>query len=184
MKVKGTAVKTIPDFIKAHHGQKYNEWLNKLPEKSKDLFWKGISVAEWYNVEDAIIIPTKLMSEVCFSHPTKGALECGRYSAEIALKGIYKLYVKFASPGHIIDRAGRVMQTYYEPSELTVVSRGKNHVTLHLVKFPIPNDVVEVRLVGWMEKALEISGCKDIKVNIPKSLSKGHSYTEFAITWN
>ncbi len=184
MKVKGTAVKTIPEFIKSEKPDKYKEWLNKLPENSKNIFMEGALTSEWYPIEDAIIAPTRIMSELCYNHPTKGAFECGRFSADIALKGIYKLYVKMSSPGHIIDRAGRVLQAYYDPSELNVISKGKNHVTLHIVKFPNPNDLIEQRLAGWMERALEISGCKDIKINIPKSLAKGHTYSEFAITWN
>ncbi|MFO8068151.1 MAG: hypothetical protein R6U11_11270 [Bacteroidales bacterium] len=184
MKVKGTAVKTIPEFIKSVNAEKYKEWMSQLPDKSKAIFIEGALSSEWYPIEDAIIQPTKLMSEICYNHPTKGAWECGRYSAEASLKGIYKFYVKMSSPGHIIDRAGRILQAYYDPSELSVVSKGKQHVTLHITKFPKPDDIVEHRLAGWMEKALEISGCKDVNIKIPQSLTKGHRYTEFAITWN
>ena len=184
MKVKGTAVKTIPEFIKSEHPEKYKEWMEKLSPTSRELFLNGALASEWYPIEDAIIQPTKIMSELCYEHPTKGAFECGRYSAEVSLKGIYKFYVKMSSPRHIIDRASRVLQAYYDPSELKVVSKSSDHVTVHIVKWPTPNEVVDQRLAGWMEKALEISGCKDVKVNIAKSLAKGDKYTEFAITWN
>ena len=89
-----------------------------------------------------------------------------------------------SSPGHIIDRAGRVLQAYYEPSEIKVVGRADKTVTLHLVKFPKPHKVIEYRLAGWMERALEISGCKNIKIEIPKSLTKGDLVSEFKITWD
>lgn len=181
MKVKGTAVKTIPEFIQAQHADKFVTWLGQLPEKSRHIFNNGVKASDWYSVEEAIIEPTRIMSEVCYNHPTRGAWECGRYSAEAALKGIYKIYVKFSSPGHIIDRAGRVLQAYYEPSELQVVSKGKDHVKLHITKFPKPSPVIDNRFAGWMEKALEISGCQDIEINIPRSFINGDSYTEFDI---
>ena len=183
MRVKGTAVKSIPEFIKAEHGSKYTEWLDSLPMESKKLFINGIKTSDWYSVEHAIIIPTVTMSELLYQSETKGAWECGRYSAKAALTGIYSLYVKMSSPGHIIDRAGRVLQAYYEPSELNIVSKGKNNVTLHITKFPKPHKVIDARLAGWMERALELSGCKNIKINITKSLLKGDAYTEFAINW-
>ena len=158
--------------------------MEKLPQTTRDMFLNGALASEWYPVEEAIVLPTQIMSELCYGHPTKGAYECGRYSAEISLKGIYKFYVKMSSPKHIIDRASRVLQAYYEPSELKIVSKSSNHVTLHILRFPTKSEVADHRLAGWMEKALEISGCNDIKVNITKSLSKGDRYTEFAITWN
>lgn len=184
MKVKGTAVKTIPDFIRTEHPEKYKEWIEKLPEKSRELFFNGALASEWYPIQEAIILPTKLMSELCYGHPTKGAYECGRFSAETSLKGIYKFYVKLSTPRHIIDRASRVLQAYYEPSELKIANSGSNHVTVHIVKFPTASEVVDQRLAGWMEKALEISGCNNIDIKIPKSLTKGNLYTEFVITWN
>jgi hypothetical protein len=124
------------------------------------------------------------MSILLYQNETKGAWECGRYSAKAALTGIYKLYVKMSSPNHIIDRAGRVLQAYYDPSELKIVSTGKNHVTLHITKFPKPDKVIDARLAGWMEQALELSGCKNVVVSIPKSLYKGDLFTEFAMKWD
>ncbi len=183
MQVKGTAVKTIPEFIKSKHPDKYNGWFQQLPEKSKAIFQKGVAAPNWYPILDAIITPTTLMSTILYGNERDGAWECGRYSAEIALNGIYKLYVKMSSPGHIIDRAGRVLQAYYDPSEITVVGKTDKSVTLHLTKFPEPHKVVEYRLAGWMERALEISGCRNIRIDIPKSLTKGDTISEFSITW-
>jgi hypothetical protein len=184
MKVKGTAVKTIPEFIRHGHEQNYLEWVNNLPPLSKKIFTEGVKASEWYPIDDAIIIPTKAMSQLLYQNETKGAWECGRYSAKAALTGIYKLYVKMSSPNHIIDRAGRVLQAYYDPSELKIVSSGKNHVTLHITKFPKPDKVIDARLAGWMEQALELSGCRNVEVKIPKSLCKGDLYTEFAMKWD
>ncbi len=184
MQVKGTAVKTIPEFIKDKHSDKYSGWFNQLPEKSKAIFQKGVAAPNWYPIEDAIITPTALMSMHLFGNEKDGAWQCGRYSADIALNGVYKIYVKMSSPAHIIDRAGRVLQAYYEPSEITVVGRTDKSVTLHLVKFPKLHKVIEYRFAGWMERALEISGCKNIRIDIPKSLTKGDTLSEFKITWD
>ena len=184
MNVKGTAVKTIPEFINACHNEKYPEWYSALPPESKKIFCTGIKASEWYPIHDAIIVPTRLMSKLIYNDSTKGAWECGRYSARIALNGIYKLYVKMSSPGHIIDRAGRVLQAYYDPSELAVVSKGKNHVTINITKFPKPDFVIDARLAGWMEQALELSGCKNVDIKIPRSLSSGHPVTEVVMKWD
>jgi hypothetical protein len=183
MKVKGTAVKTIPEFIEANHPGKYKEWAAKLPEKSSEIFNNGIKASDWYPVEDAIIAPMRLMEDMFYNNTRRGAWESGRYSAGNALNGIYKLYVKMSSPGHIIDRAGRILQAYYEPSELNILSKGKNYVKLHITKFPKADEVIDQRFAGWMERALEISGCKNVSIQILKAICKGDPFTEFYITW-
>ena len=184
MEVKGTAVKTIPEFIRAKHPDKLESWLNSLPEKSRKYFIQGISASAWYPLKDAGIIPTKLLSETIYGNIKEGSWNCGRYSADAALTGIYKIYVKMSSPGHIIDRASRIIQAYYQPSEVIATGYIGKNVQVHLIKFPEIDKVIEYRIAGWMERALELSGCKNVQVNIAKSLTAGDSKTEFHMKWD
>lgn len=55
---------------------------------------------------------------------------------------------------------------------------------LHIIKFGEPNYLVEQRIGGWIEKAFEICGCKNVKVSITKSLTKGDEITEYKATWS
>jgi len=36
---------------------------------------------------------------------------------------------------------------------------------------------------GWIEKALEICGCRNLKVAILQSASRNRTHTEIRITW-
>jgi hypothetical protein len=183
MEAKGTAVKTIHDFVKKRYSDRFQEWINSLPAESKKIFSDGIYAVTWYPIDTAITIPTQKVSELFFSNIREGAWQCGRFSAEDALTGIYKLYVKLANPGHIIERANRVFAAYYQPSEMIVKERKANSVIVHITKFAKPNEIVECRIAGWMERALEISGCKNVKVTITQSLTKGNSVSEFVMNW-
>jgi hypothetical protein len=184
MQIKGTAVKSIGDYVRKQHPTRYNEWLTSLPLSSYKLLKDGVNVAEWYPMHDAAIIPTSKVGELFFHDPKKGAWECGRYSAENALTGVYKLYVKFASPGHIIERASRVFAAYYQPCELVAANFKPKSVEVIIKKMSQPHPIIEHRIGGWMERALEISGCSGIKITIPKSLTNGATETVFAISWD
>lgn len=185
MEVKGTAAKSIPDFVGRRFKDKYFEWLNALPEKSRKIMMDGLKTNLWYPIEDAAIMPTQMIGEVFYDGDIqKGAWECGKYSAEVALKGIYKVYVKLSKPEHIIDRASRIFSAYYQPSEMSVSDKGKNFVQLSVTKFPTPSSVIEYRIAGWMQTAMEISGCNNVKVEITKSLAKGARETTFHVSWS
>jgi hypothetical protein len=184
MKVKGIAVKTINEYVKKKHPEDYQSWINSLSDAAKRLLQQGIISNQWYDVQEAAIEPTVKFAEVFHDQDVKtGAWELGRYSAEVALSGIYKLYVKGSSPKHIISRANRAFTAYYDPSAMETKSPDDKSVIAMITEFYPPSEVIEYRIAGWMEKALELSGCKNLKVEITRSLAKGDSLTEFDMRW-
>jgi len=46
----------------------------------------------------------------------------------------------------------------------------------------IKDAIIEYRVAGWMKKALEISGCQNIKIEMTKSIVTSDS-SEFLVTW-
>jgi hypothetical protein len=183
MEIKGSAVKSIPDYIRKFHPEKYASWLEALPEKSKTIFTSPILPSNWYSIQDAAVVPTELLGRSIFGDPGQGAWQCGRYSAETALTGIYKFFIKAASPFFIIDRAGKIFTTYYQPSAMEVVEKGDNYVKLHITRFEEPSELIESRIAGWIERAMEIHGVSFVTVDMEKSLTRGDSFTEFVVRW-
>jgi hypothetical protein len=183
MEIKGSAVKSIPDFIKKNHPEKYHAWLEALPETSKKFFKEGIMPSNWYPLRDAAEVPTELLGKMLFDSAGQGAWQCGRYSAETSLTGIYKFFIKAASPFFIVDKAGKIFTTFYQPSMMEVVQKGPDYVVLHITRFDEPSDLIEHRIAGWIERAMEIHGFGYVLVEITKSLAHGDELTEFHVSW-
>jgi hypothetical protein len=183
MEIKGSAVKSIPDYLKKHHPEKYSMWLDALPEKSRKVFSEPVLPSNWYPMHDAAIIPTEVLGQILFSDAVKGAWQCGRFSAEMALTGIYKFFIKAASPFFIIDRASRIFATYYQPCSMEVTEKGDNYVVLHITQFEEPSKLIEGRICGWIERAMEINGVSYVDVAIEKSLTTGDPFTEIMVKW-
>lgn len=184
MKIKGTAVRSINDFVKKKFPDKYGDWLNSLPNESQDQYKSGLKSNEWYEMDVVAIQPTEKIGELFYNDTKKGAWESGRFSAKTALSGIYKLYVMASKPAHIIERANRIFAAYYQGAEMSSKQISKHEVTITIERFLEPNDVIECRIAGWIECALEISGCKDVDVKINKSMVKGDSQTVYNVNWN
>jgi hypothetical protein len=184
MDVKGTAVKSIEEFVKNRFKVDYNKWLTSLPDKSRKIFFEGVISNRWYSIEDAAIIPTEKIAELFYNKDNKkGAWECGKYSANISLKGIYMIYVKLSKPTHLIERASRIFAAYYSDSVMSTRNYEKYSVDVVIEKFAVPSSVIEYRVGGWIETALEITGCRDIKIHIAQSLTRGDKETVFNISW-
>jgi len=184
MEVKGTAIKSIPDFVRAKHNSEYPNFIKSLPVGSRDILRDVIITNHWYPLKESLIDPIIAIGNLFYKTPNEAAWTMGRYSASVALKGIYALYVKIGTPSHLIERASKVFAAYFQPSELHVASSSKGELNVHITKFQGIHEVVEYNIAGWMQHALEISGCKEVSIDISRSMTKGHPYTEFRIRWH
>jgi hypothetical protein len=185
MQVKGIAVRSIKEFVEKLYHHEYRNWLQALPEESRKIFSSPIDVSQWYPVQHASIEPTKLIGKMFFNgSSSQAAYESGRFSAQMALTGIYKVFVMIATPAFIIGRASRIMTSYYQPASIIVKETKEKLCVVHILELPEKNQLIEIRISGWISKAFEITGCKEVKVETPKSLSRNDPYTEIVIRWS
>lgn len=184
MQVKGTAVVSIPEFVRSQFGNRYDEWVNSLTPVAKEIFEKKILASSWYPYQYAVVEPTSQICDLFFSGNERGAWEGGRFSADFALKGVYKVFVKVGSPQFLISRGSKVFSSYYAPSRIEFTEIDSKHVIMRIVEFSEPKRLVECRIAGWMERALEISGCSDVDIQITASMAKGDSTTDFTAKWS
>jgi hypothetical protein len=184
MEIKGTAVKSIPEFVKKRFPMQYQQWLNALPESSYKIMNGLLFTNNWYPLKESLTVPMRVISNLFYNgNDVKTARTMGRYSAEVALTGIYKFFIQFGSPKYIIERGGRIFASYFKPSEMVVVNVMNNSLLAHITIFPEPDEMVENNIAGWMEAALEISGCKNVNIEITKSLTRNDKVTEFSFSW-
>lgn len=185
VQVKGTAVKSIAQFVEdVFSKEKKVEWIASLPEDTKKIFEGLVVSSQWYSLETAYNVPLIKIGEMFFNGDNmKGAEEAGKYSAQMALKGVYKFFVKLGTPGFIIRKASNILPTYFKPSAIEVVADNSKDAILRITKFPGISNMVENRIKGWILAALEVSGAKNPKVEITKSLAEGDEYTDYNMSW-
>jgi len=183
MEAKGVGVLSLQAYVKHSHGARYQEWLQALPPKSSDIMGGRVLPSSWYSMSDAMVTPIETMVNLFHNGKTEGARHVGRYGAEYALSGFYRLLVKVGSAGMLISRAAHYMSLYYRPSEIKVVQNEKHHAVIRLLRWPEPSDALEISMSGWIERGLEISGCKDVNVTRQESLAWGDRHTDIELKW-
>ena len=184
MEVKGTAIKTTRDFIKTKFPEKYNTWINTLPPASKSLYESALDAAGWYPLMEAYIIPITKIVELFYGNNAKtGGEELGMYSAEVALKGFYKVFLLVASPNFLIQRASKIFTTYYQPSRIEVETVSSNSALLKILDFKGIDAALEYRIAGWILKALELANCSEPAYQIKSAISRGDKETDILYIW-
>ena len=157
--------------------------MNAMTTEAREVYGSSIKKKDWYPLRDILSEPTKTMCGLFYNKSTRGAWVCGRYSAELGLKGFYKVLVKLATPNILIKKAGTIIRSYYRPCSIEVVESSKNNVVLRITEFPEIDTIIECRIAGWMERAVEICGCRYVSVKIACSLTKYQQYTEYRVSW-
>jgi hypothetical protein len=184
MQVKGTSIITTRDFVKVTFPAKYNDWLKSLPADSKKLYEGSVKVSDWYDIKAAYIIPMdKIVEQFYNFNIQKAGEDLGKFSAKVALTGVYKVFLFVATPQYLMKRASRMVETFYIPSEVEVAETASKTAVMKIKKFDGITKVLEYRFAGWCVKALELCNCKNITYKITSHISSGQSNTAIEFKW-
>ena len=182
MKVKGSAVAALQQFIKESHGSVgYASWLNALPVTSRTVFAGGVLQSDWFPLRDSYIVPTQTMCDLFHGGDQRASWEVGAFSARNSLRGIYRAFVRVASAAFVVDRAGSIFSTYYTPGRISTAEHSASRFVLHMTDIDEPHRILEYRICGWIEGALELCNAKQNRISISKSAVAGAPHTEIII---
>lgn len=185
MEIKGSAIRTIPEFVKTKFPEKFNEWFSLLPPPSLEIFSGIIKPSGWYDLHDAVIVPTELVSKIAFNGDlNKASWESGRFGAESTLHGMYKFFLMVVPSRTVVTSGGRILTTFYRPVQFNVAESGTGSAKVQVSQIDDRSGVVENRIAGWIEKALEIQRIRVARVEISQSLAKGDPMIEISIIWS
>ncbi|MFW5686427.1 MAG: hypothetical protein ACOC0O_07235 [Spirochaetota bacterium] len=185
MEVRGSILQSLCDFLVDRYGEgNYRDWLSTLPPESRRHYEGKIAPGTFYPLHEGLVEPLQILLDRYYNGLPAGARALGFYNAEKALTGFLKFVVKRGSPGFIIRQANSILQKYYLPCESEVPVNEKGRAIVRVTRFDEPHLVVDYRIQGWMEKALEVSGCSNIRVRIRKSMARSDEVTEFEGTWS
>ena len=54
---------------------------------------------------------------------------------------------------------------------------------VRITDFSEMDKIIEYRIGGWMERAIEICGCTNVTINITNSLAENDPFTEYKVSW-
>ncbi len=185
MEVSGKAIASIPKFVQKRFGKEgYKKWLDAISAEAHNIYILPIELDQWYPLKETIIEPCANIAQLFYKWDLKqAAWELGRFSSDFGIKTVYKLFIKVGSTHFFLNKAGEFMSTYYRPAAIQAMDLSESSGKLRITEFPEMDKTIEYRIAGWTERTMEINGCKNVKIEITKSMTSKSPYTEFLITW-
>ena len=180
MRVKGSALKARVTYVQERADDAtFKRFVAQLAPGTRALVEGGVLATEWY--------PFECFMNLCeTADATLGAgdlescVEMGRYACELNLTTLYKLLFRVGSVGFILKRARVAWRTTYDSGELRVVDEAPGFVRMQVEDWPEPRRAHCLSVLGWMLRAVELSGGKVISSD-EKCRARGEAVCEFAI---
>ena len=182
--VKGTAVKASLAFVASRAGEdRLARIIAALPPPYEEMLSGPVLQGNWYEFSTLLALMDASAPFVTPVGSKSLAWEMGRFSADFGLKSIYKVFFRLADPGFIIHKASQVFDSYYRPGTMIVERAAPQEALLRLTGFDQPSPVFCDRLLGWMERTLELCGAKEICMEHPRCLSRGDASCDYMGRW-
>ena len=184
--VKGVVIASTPKMILDKFGQYgLKKWLELISPGARRIYTSEINPEAWFPLKEMLIEPMANIAQLFYDWDMKkAAWDFGRMSADIRFHGMLKFLVKIPKTNTLVEKAGEYLSSYYRPCTITVPMSDQKFCLVRISHFPELDKSTEFRICGWMERSLEISGGKNVKVEITKSLTNFQPVSEYELRWD
>jgi len=183
-RVKGTAVIASVAYLRERLGEEeYLRVLSGLPPETRDALSGTLLPSGWYEFSHVL----ELMKGAEANLPRGArslAWEMGRYSAESGLSTVYKIFFRVADVSFILKKTAQVFSTYYDRGRMETASITGKSCAVLLREFDQPSAYFCDRLLGWMERTVEMTGAKNVRMTHPHCMARGDDHCEYRGDWS
>jgi uncharacterized protein (TIGR02265 family) len=180
--VKGVAVQSSLRYLRERFGeQALGGVLEALGEQERKQL-SAVLASSWYPMETFLRFMREAKRQLGPQEP--GILRSmGRASCEYGVTGVYKIFFKVGSPEFIISRAARVFASYYDTGELRVPESRDGRAVAELAGLEGGSPEFCERILGWMERTLELAGAKRLRSAHSLCVHRGDAVCRFEGDW-
>jgi hypothetical protein len=179
--VKGTALRARLRFVEERGGvEGYRRFVEALSAETREIVDARVLASGWYPfsafVEICEVIDRQLgAGDLMLCH------ELGRYGCDANLPTLYKIFFRMADVHYIVRRAAAAWRVNYDEGTMTVVEEG-DHLVRMRMEVPTPHRAHCLSVRGWIVRAGELSGAKDVNV-IESCRIQGDPHCQFDLRW-
>lgn len=182
VEVKGSAITARIRFVRDRFGeQAYRRLKAALPEEDRATIDARVLPHSW--VPFGLFVDINEKADELFGRGDLGLCrEMGRYSAEVNLPTLYRIFYRFGTPSFIIRKAARLWDVHYSSGRLEVDSE-PDGVRLRIEGFATPHRAHCLSVLGWAERSAELSGADIVYSEEERCRTRGDDVCEIVARW-
>ena len=182
-KIKGSVLLSRLGFITEHGDATLPKVLAKLDAKERSLLTATIYPSSWYEIGVELRLDKAIAEVLSPNDPAWPFLALGRSSAEKNLAQYQSDFVEVGNPHRVLSFAPQIYRLYYDAGNRTYEKLGAHHAVLRTFGAKTVTEEDCLTVVGWHERAIGISGGKDVRVKETHCRTNGHPHCEYDCQW-
>jgi hypothetical protein len=147
------------------------------------LIEQGAARADWYPLAWFIEL-NQAIDRVVGRGDLTMVKELGRHAAEAQLTTIYRLFIKLGTITWILARAARLWNLHFDSGRLLLREFPDGQLEVEILDFAAPHRVHCLAVQGWVERAIELSGARDVELTEVDCRALGHDRCRFRLRWS
>ena len=179
--VRGSLLRSRMLWVTEQGRGALNQVLSALPDRIRALVDLGVDAKGWYSFQDWVELCLTIDRELG-TGDLQLCYELGRYSAEVNLKGLYRLVFRIMKIGFLVRRSAAAWDVSYDAGKMVVVASTRRSVTLRIVDFPEPHRVHCLAVKGFVARAAEMTG-EQVSEQYERCRADGDDVCEMAFRW-
>jgi uncharacterized protein (TIGR02265 family) len=182
--VGGNIILARRKFVVERGGEElWERVLRHIPEADAKQLRRTLLVTGTWPLELNLRLDQAIASELYPADPERAFREMGRASADVNLSGPQRAFIKEGDPHHLLSFAESIYAYYYGEGRRTYERTGPQSARLvtHGAPPATPGDCLTV--VAWHERAIELSGGRNARVQETKCRSRGDAVCEYLCSW-
>jgi uncharacterized protein (TIGR02265 family) len=184
-RIKGAVLIARLDFIRNRGGEQgLKQVLARLPEADRQVLGGMLVRVGWYPLDLHLRLDGAIADALSPGNPSEIFLEMGRASAETNLNGPQAPFVKKGDPHYLLRNAPQVYSAYHDTGRRTYEQAGERAAILRTFDAEIVDARDCLTTLGWIERAVEISGARAPKATETRCRARGDLHCEVHVAWS
>lgn len=184
-RVKGTLIAARLRFLRARGADVADRVINRLTAEDQAVLRGMILPSSWYPADLLQRLEMTAAAIVANGDPKALFVEMGRYTAQTNLgpTGVQRAYVRFDDPHFLLANVPRMYTTQHNDGNRTYEKTAERSAVIRSYDGELPRPEDCLTTIGWMGRAIECSGGREVTVEEKLCRSKGAAHCEFHCRW-
>ncbi len=184
-KVKGTLLIARMKYLRAQGPESADRVMRRLSEEDLDVLTGMLLPSSWYAAGVLLRLDTTIAALLARGDRHRLFRDMGRFSAETNLgpSGVQRPYLREGDPQFLLRHVPRMYGTQHSAGRREYRQTGDRSAVLRTLEAeePSPDDCLTT--VGWLERAVELSGGRAVRVVELQCQARGGPHCEYRCEW-
>lgn len=182
--VKGSLLGARLKFVQDRGGDKaLRKVLSRLPAPEREILSGWVLPVTWYPLDMAQRLDDAIARVLSPADRSRIFLEMGRESAQVNLTGAQAPFVRAGDPHFFLANVPRMYAAYHSMGRRSYERTGATSAVVRTFDAERVSGDDCLTVVGWLERALQLSGAASPRVSEALCRTRGGPHCEYRCEW-